>query len=400
MSQGSFGYIDEGSFKRLSQQLRRAENAPEPENREREEPGQVPYYVEFMGKLNGTLHSSAESTAAESTGAEASIWAAHSDHEPKDTTRDVTVYPWFLNSGQSISKFTKITAGSYGGKLYVTGVDDSIQLFNHSGESNIPAYAVVTGVYTPEGANNGEYVSARRPSTTSIYTHANAGYWVNGGADTDEETGEGWCSEASGRPVRALYDTDQAQPTTGELWGPIPDTWMLGQGLPGFVGRGGATGVSGTAWVRRHASVVYLAKATEDWVDTSVQYGTVTANPCIDNAGTKVYDGVHFLQDIEIDVILHRNGSLRDPNIKAGNVFAYAIAGDGDIAAVGSYLDDPIGTVKLWNKLTSNIPQGWQQVSSSAGKFLRAANAIGSGTFGSTGNSNNYLDYILIERFE
>ena len=115
MSAGSFGYIDEGSFKRLSQQLRRAENAPEPENREREEPGQVPYYVEFMGKLNATLHSSAEST-----GAEASIWAAHSDHEPKDTTRDVTVYPWFLRDGELLREDTTVTVGSLGGKLYVT----------------------------------------------------------------------------------------------------------------------------------------------------------------------------------------------------------------------------------------------------------------------------------------
>lgn len=131
MADDDGGLIDDEFARRMARSIRRLEHTPEsiplPEA-----PPQVPYYVEFLGKLKATLHSSAAST-----GAKASIWAPpNSTSAPEDTEQEeVTVFPWFLSTGppgstgslgstgdfgMTLVKDTKITVGSFGGRLYVT----------------------------------------------------------------------------------------------------------------------------------------------------------------------------------------------------------------------------------------------------------------------------------------
>ena len=82
-----------------------------------------------------------------------------------------------------------------------------------------------------------------------------------------------------------------------------------------------------------------------------------------------------------------------DPNVISGDVIAYKTADGSENVCVSDYLDDKIGTVKLWSLSSGTIPPGWVLVDGSAnstgsgidvdGKFVR-----GSSTAGTTGGSD------------
>jgi len=49
----------------------------------------------------------------------------------------------------------------------------------------------------------------------------------------------------------------------------------------------------------------------------------------------------------------------QDPNVRIGDVIAYMMDANGDRVCVSDYMDDPIGTVKIWTDI-ANVPAGWQ----------------------------------------
>ncbi|MBN2477301.1 MAG: hypothetical protein JXB62_22030 [Pirellulales bacterium] len=108
---------------------------------------------------------------------------------------------------------------------------------------------------------------------------------------------------------------------------------------------------------------------------------------------------------------LPRYGRHRDPNVEAGDILTYSISAFHHrrpttptpwcFVAVGDYLDDPIGTVKLWTKTTGEIPKGWRQVYGSAGRFLRGSDVYGGiGDFANVGTTHSFADCVVIERYD
>jgi len=77
----------------------------------------------------------------------------------------------------------------------------------------------------------------------------------------------------------------------------------------------------------------------------------------------------------------------KDPNVRQGDKLFYVYSSDGKAYAISNYLDDKIGTIKMWGGSLANIPPGWalcDGTSNAAGsgidltdKFIRAGTGIG-----------------------
>ncbi len=235
----------------------------------------------------------------------------------------------------------------------------------------------------------------------------------------------------------------------GQSYGIIPGGTELYPGIPGFVvlpnnlagppgdvtenlSDGGlAVLVLGVPGLQ-----VCYAKANADWVDTNANHDMpyVICNPVIsiDSTGGVVTgqfpydgsattpDGLGTMPDVEIVVWLPKNGTERDPNIRTGNIIMYRQAGTnldmpssihkpgqgGNLSSfiiAGGYLDDKIGTIKLWNLTTAAIPQGWRVWTGFVNNdFLRLNTTTtgGGGNFGAAGAAHGFVEVIPIERFQ
>ena len=53
------------------------------------------------------------------------------------------------------------------------------------------------------------------------------------------------------------------------------------------------------------------------------------------------------------------NNAKGDPNLVAGDVIAFALAANGTPVCVSSYMDDPIGTVKMFTGTSDQVRPGW-----------------------------------------
>ena len=104
-----------------------------------------------------------------------------------------------------------------------------------------------------------------------------------------------------------------------------------------------------------------------------------------------------LLQDVEtgdeVTLVLSGHG-LMTPNVRAGDYVAWGFSADCDVVALGSYLDDPVGTVKMmdWNSTTLQMrtaemnARGWYAVSEFEGKFLIGF-STGGGNFDDQGGN-------------
>lgn len=96
----------------------------------------------------------------------------------------------------------------------------------------------------------------------------------------------------------------------------------------------------------------YWGKAAQNWDNTGLICDTVVINPCDDCEGNNTVTTQEFT--IQLPLV-----AGRDPNVVIGNVIAYRLAGDGTLVCVSDYLDDKIGTVKMWTGGIGTIPPGW-----------------------------------------
>jgi len=256
----------------------------------------------------------------------------------------------------------QIVESSYTGSVPRYGVFPSLFIYPYTTPTvpqPRPSRALVRIAYQPNeigryrffGVNVGEEVLGRQ--------HAN---------NPDLKYYYGRCSPAVHTPVWALIDGSLllSAGCCGLLPNPTPPnyhSYKLGPHLPGFWF---LNGYGDGGWVMRDLfTKEWYCKATSNWTSAGISY--VDANPC-NEAGTQVYNGSGSWPLIAIRVALPRHGTGRDPNIRVGNIFRYAISssyrqlgGTGSgLEATGSYLDDKIGSIKLW-KFADGIPQGWQQ---------------------------------------
>jgi len=105
---------------------------------------------------------------------------------------------------------------------------------------------------------------------------------------------------------------------------------------------------------------VLLGIATADWVEADENESFVVVNPVTARDGSGQDHGT------DVTVYLYRSydGSTtdtikaQDPNVREGQVIAYMLDPNGDAFAVSGYLDDPIGTIKVWTD-SVETPAGW-----------------------------------------
>lgn len=128
--------------------------------------------------------------------------------------------------------------------------------------------------------------------------------------------------------------------------------------------------------------VIRPATASSDWVD----------------AGTPYVDAVDDFDGRTVRVYMPRTRS-GDPNVKSGAPIEYAFERrrTGRAICVSSYMDDKIGTVKLWIGSPAAIPSGWRVCTDinggdPRGKFV--ANYLEGdddfGTLGQTGGAKTH----------
>ena len=118
-----------------------------------------------------------------------------------------------------------------------------------------------------------------------------------------------------------------------------------GDTRPVYTVRAGSTNPSEVKW----------GIATTNWVDNGSSCDHVVINPVDDCEGSNPDTGTN------VTVLLPKNASNdgMDPNVIANAVIAYAEAADGSNVCTSDYLDDKIGTVKMWARSAGTIPPGW-----------------------------------------
>jgi hypothetical protein len=80
-------------------------------------------------------------------------------------------------------------------------------------------------------------------------------------------------------------------------------------------------------------------------------HARVTVQACDDSVGSNP-------SGVDVVVYLPNNAS-GDPNVVAGDVIAWTYAANGTPVCVSSYMDDPIGTVKMFTGSSSQVRPGW-----------------------------------------
>jgi hypothetical protein len=135
------------------------------------------------------------------------------------------------------------------------------------------------------------------------------------------------------------------------------------------------------------------AYATADWVNGPLNTSKVVCEAATGKDGGSAGGGT-------FDVFLPRPCGSQDPNVRQGAIIAYLVAEDGNRIAVHGYLDDCIGTVKVWSGSVASIKPGWHLCDGGAGtldlreKFVLGAfgDAGGTADFDYDGNSTNVGD--------
>jgi hypothetical protein len=131
------------------------------------------------------------------------------------------------------------------------------------------------------------------------------------------------------------------------------------------------------------------AKAVNVWKNKTGNGSYVESYACADRTGANPVETV-------IRIYLPRSPG-RDPNIVNDQVFAYIVDAAEDNVAVAGYLDDAIGTVKLWSK-TGTLPAGWVDCAPGNGasgtvEALAGSSPVGlksgDSDFGTLGNYGN-----------
>lgn len=217
---------------------------------------------------------------------------------------------------------------------------------------------------------------------------------VNGPVDV-EVGGNGACRRATDRPVPVRFDTTVLalapvwclDSCTCGPWGGFFNSSITAASkvypfLLGFTMVGTVAGHSDLVLVVQDFEQIGWCKAVTAWAQNngrSMPY--CTANPC-DPTGTYVYDG-SVLPEIAFTLGLPRGGDrqddstrILDPNVQPGNILSYKMSRQFSIAsgfgtefvATGAYLDDCIGTVKMWTG-ASHMPQGWREYSAMQERF-------------------------------
>lgn len=197
---------------------------------------------------------------------------------------------------------------------------------------------------------------------------------VAGAAD---DQGQASQEDTGGTPVcvwdAALFTPDQ---TSGEICGGISGTTSTNVWL-GFVGADVASdpyflphtskfhafdsGLTFTPtdnaarplWLAHKDQETFWFQAKQNWSrNQPTSADAVVCHPCDDGEGRNVDTSIE--RTIELP-----QSAERDPNVVQDDVIAARLTMDGVWVCVSDYLDDKIGTVKMWALDSADVPPGW-----------------------------------------
>ncbi len=144
--------------------------------------------------------------------------------------------------------------------------------------------------------------------------------------------------------------------------------------------RNGSSRFDGDVYIQ-NLKAARLATASADWTNVAApNIPFVDATDDATGAAVRIY--------------LPRT-SQRDPNVRNGDKVAYMWGWDNKAYAISDYLDDKIGTIKIWSGNVADIPPGWalcDGVANAAGSGydLSARFVKGGNTPGVTGGSSSH----------
>jgi hypothetical protein len=148
-------------------------------------------------------------------------------------------------------------------------------------------------------------------------------------------------ADLEGTSESAVAKLKQKDRLTGRLYGVETSG---GTTLPIYIGRKG----SGTTT----ASTVMWGIAKTNWTDNGASCDHLVVHPCDDCEGSNPDTGT------DINVLLPK-AAEQDPNVVTGDVIAYSATDDASNVAVSDYLDEKIGTVKMWALASGDVQPGW-----------------------------------------
>lgn len=299
------------------------------------------------------------------------------------------------------------------------------------GSSNAAAYSAQTmnnnysalwAYYNTGAGGNFSIFPDQNHRTASSYNYLHGNITLLVGADGINGSKMGLASMARSSAAWVKYDPDQGDPKNGGIYGIIPGKDMLYRGLPGFQCLGCDTSQKLMLVIADVAVTMFDAVAYTAWDDGGVYFTEEAWCVCqpYDREADKIYDGnTAGWPDYKFVVHLPRYSSGQDPNIKAGNKLKYSITTSYGISyhptwtyvsnmgpcygarlndprghhfvCSSPYLDDKIGTVKMYIGDITKVPQGWREYTSMQDKFPVGVKANGiAGSVGATGGTQTH----------
>lgn len=124
------------------------------------------------------------------------------------------------------------------------------------------------------------------------------------------------------------------------------------------------------------------AYATADWINGPLNTSKVVCEAATGKDGASAGGGT-------FDVWLPRPSGSVDPNVRQGAIIGYTIDEADLRIAVTGYLDDCLGTIKIWSGSVATIPAGWQLCDGASG----TPNLREKFVLGATGDSGGDSDF-------
>lgn len=233
-----------------------------------------------------------------------------------------------------------------------------IEAFN-AGSHEIPAHGVVE-MEDAQESNHRLILNVKRPTDQGLSNIAFNGHQPIIPGE------KGWVTL---EPAYALYNGSIATPSPGQNWGSEKDSFLLIPHRNGTKVIGDADTTLQIALVERH-SIAQYGVMQENWVSaTPVAYGCVKR--CDDAAGSN--PGGNMVR-VFFPVV---SGGL--PNVVAGDIVGFDEGPNPkgtdrfsnpilQFHCVSPYIDDPVGTQKLWASSNSLRP-GWAVDADMVDKF-------------------------------
>jgi hypothetical protein len=267
-----------------------------------------------------------------------------STQSPSNLTR------FYLNGDLARGESASAQVLEWDGALWQPG-SETIEVFDSSKIG--PAKATGVGVcYLSPESQRYEIITLEESANQfeMIYLNANLPLSGSASAQIEEWNGSLWLPNSD--PAITVFDSRRLGPAqatdVGIAWhNPNSNRYEL-------------------VTLQRRPAEVRWAVAIANWVNQPGNDSYVTCHQAADKDGTLELDDQQ--QPIPITVYLPRHG-FGDPNVRAEDVIGYMLDGDGLAVCVTDYMDDKIGTIKMWIGDEEDVGRGWRIYATAEGRF-------------------------------